>query len=85
MLAWGVRPVHVAAVGSLPVVGGFLLRVLAPSLDAPAWVGQLSPYAHLAPVPYSPPDWAATATLTGMAVALAAAGVLCYTRRDLSV
>jgi ABC-2 type transport system permease protein len=85
MLTWGVRPVHVAAIGSLPVVGGFLLRVLAPSLHAPAWVGELSPYAHLAPVPDSPPDWAATATLTGVAVALAAVGMFCYTRRDLNI
>ncbi len=56
-----------------------------PEPDAPAWIGELSPYAHLAPVPDSPPDWAATATLTGVAVALAAAGVLSYTRRDLSI
>jgi ABC-2 type transport system permease protein len=84
MLAWGLRPRQVAAIGSLPVVGGFLLEVLAPTLHAPAWVGQLSPYAHLAAVPFNAPDWTATAVLTGTAAALTAAGVLGYARRDLS-
>jgi ABC-2 type transport system permease protein len=85
MLAWGARPQHVAAVGSLPAVGGFLLQVLAPSVGAPAWVVEISPYAHLAAVPDSPPDWAATAALTGVAAALGMLGVLRYAHRDLSI
>jgi ABC-2 type transport system permease protein len=85
MLAWGMQPQYVAAIGSVPAVGGFLLQVLAPSLGAPAWVAEISPYAHLAAVPESPPDWAATAALTGVAAGLAVAGVLAYARRDLAV
>ena len=48
----------------LPAVGGFLLQVLAESLRWPAWVLQLSPYAHLHAVPYESVNWAGTAGMT---------------------
>jgi ABC-2 type transport system permease protein len=85
MLAWGARPAAVAVVGPLPVVGGFLLHVLAPSIGTPAWVAQLSPFAHLAAVPATTPDWLATGAMTGAALLLASVGLLAYARRDLSL
>ena len=84
VLALGWAPRAVAAIGSLPVAGGFLLLVIARSAHAPDWVAGLSPFAHLSPVPYAPPDWAATAILIAAAALLTALGLAGYTRRDLT-
>jgi ABC-2 type transport system permease protein len=83
-LAWGWRPGAVAAIGSLPAAGGFLLQVLTQSTGAPAWVAALSPFAHVAAVPAVPPDWTAAAVMTGVAGVLALAGLAGYRRRDLA-
>ncbi len=80
VLALGWAPRAVAAVGALPVVGGFLLR----TVDSSSWLTALSPFSHLASVPASPPDWAASAGLTAIAAGLAVVGVFGYARRDLS-
>lgn len=85
MLALGWAPRAVLAVGALPAAGGFLLLVLAQSAGAPDWVVRLSPFAHLAPVPQTTPDWAGAAGMCAVAVLLAAVGVLGYARRDLAV
>ncbi|NAZ77175.1 polyketide antibiotic transporter [Kineococcus sp. T13] len=82
-LAVGCLPRAVVLVGLLPVGGGFLLRVVAESAGAPAWVVDLSPFSHLAAVPLVPADRAAGAVLTALALALAAAGALAHRRRDL--
>jgi ABC-2 type transport system permease protein len=83
VLAVGWLPRAVGAVGALPAVGGFLLQVVAESARAPRWVIDMSPFAHLAPVPFSPPDVLATAIMTGIALALGAVGMIGYRRRDL--
>ncbi|MGI5521107.1 ABC transporter permease [Micromonospora sp. CA-259024] len=83
VFALGWLPRSVAAVGALPAAGGFLLRVIADSIGAPGWVGQVSPFAHLAAVPDSAPNWPATAVMVAVAVTLAALGAVGYRRRDL--
>ncbi|MFI9412498.1 polyketide antibiotic transporter [Nocardia gamkensis] len=83
VLALGWYPDAVAAIGAVPVVGGFLLDVLAHSSGAPAWIREISPFAHLAAVPVTAPDWAASAALTAIAAAMTAIGLYGYTRRDL--
>lgn len=83
-LALGWAPRAVLAVGSLPAAGGFLLQVVAQSVDAPGWVAGLSPFAHLAAVPRTAPDPAGITGMCAVAVLLAALGVLGYTRRDLA-
>lgn len=85
MLALGWAPRAVLAIGALPAAGGFLLLVLAQSAGAPAWVVQLSPFAHLAAVPQTTPDWAGATGMCAIAVLLAGLGVLGYHRRDLAV
>ncbi|MFJ6154302.1 ABC transporter permease [Micromonospora profundi] len=72
-----------AFAGSLPATGGFLLLVIADSIDATGWVRQLSPFAHLAPVPLTSIDWTTTLIMTSVAVILAIAGTMGYRRRDL--
>ncbi|MEV4703183.1 hypothetical protein [Actinoplanes sp. NPDC049316] len=79
----GWAPRWTGLIGSLPGVGGFLLLVLAESVAAPGWVHDVSPFAHLAPVPLTGPDPAASAAMLAAAVVLAVAGVGGYRRRDL--
>jgi ABC-2 type transport system permease protein len=67
----------------LPSAGGFLLTVLADSVDAPAWVAALSPFGHLALVPGSPPDVPAALVMLALAAGVGAIGVLGYRRRDI--
>lgn len=83
VFALGWLPRTVAPVGALPAAGGFLLQVIADSTGAPAWVGRLSPFAHVAPVPDLPPHWFASLTMVIVAVGLAILGALGYQRRDL--
>ena len=84
VFALGWAPRVVAVIGSLPAVGGFLLQVIADTAGAPAWVGDLSPFAHLAAVPHAPANWTASAAMVLLALALAAGGAVGYHRRDLN-
>ncbi|MEU4221676.1 hypothetical protein [Actinoplanes sp. NPDC026623] len=81
--AAGWAPQAVGVMGALPATGGFLLLVIAESVGAPDWVRNLSPFAHLAPVPSAEVDWPATMIMTGLAVAITVAAVVGYQRRDL--
>jgi ABC-2 type transport system permease protein len=83
VLALGWLPRATGAAGALPAVGGFLLLVTAESAGAPSRVTAISPFAHLAPVPFTAANWPATIVMTAMAVALTAVGAIGYRRRDL--
>lgn len=83
LVAKGWLPQATLAVGAIPAVGGFLLKVLAESLRWPAWTLSLSPYQHLHAVPYESVNWTGTAGMTLIAVTLAAIGLLGFQRRDL--
>jgi ABC-2 type transport system permease protein len=85
LLALGLTPRLVGAVGTLPAVGGFVWLVIADSVDAPTWVVDLSPFAHLAAVPAEPPDWAGTAGMLAIAAGLTTVGLWAYRRRDLRI
>ncbi|TNH28067.1 polyketide antibiotic transporter [Micromonospora orduensis] len=82
-LAAGWAPRAAALAGSLPATGGFLLLVIADSAGAPAWLRELSPFAHLEPVPLTAVDWTSTLIMITLGVAMGVAGVLGYRRRDL--
>ncbi|MEU4559519.1 hypothetical protein AB0F72_14135 [Actinoplanes sp. NPDC023936] len=82
-LAAGWAPRLAALLGALPATGGFLLLVMAESIDAPTWVREVSPFAHLAPVPLQSADWLATTTMIGIAAATTVLAVVGYQRRDL--
>jgi ABC-2 type transport system permease protein len=84
VLALGVAPRWVAAIGSLPAAGGFLWQVVADSAGAPGWLAGVSPYAHLAAVPAEPVDRAGTVVQLAVALTLVALGLHAYRRRDLS-
>ncbi|GAB7037728.1 MULTISPECIES: hypothetical protein [Catenuloplanes] len=83
VLAVGVTPRLAVLAGVAPGVGGFLLQVLADATGAPGWVRDVSPLAHLAPVPLTGPAWPAALTMTAVAACLVIAGTVRYARRDL--
>jgi ABC-2 type transport system permease protein len=83
VFALGLTPRMVALVGSLPTAGGFLWLVVTDSVDAPAWIGALSPFAHLATVPAERPAWLAGFCMLAVAALATAAGLWAYQRRDL--
>ncbi|WP_214401103.1 ABC transporter permease [Pseudonocardia lacus] len=83
VLALGWAPGAVVAVGMLPTAGGFLLTVVADSVDAPDWVAALSPFDHLALVPSTPPDVPAALAMTAIAVCIGLIGLVGYRRRDI--
>ncbi|WP_210912726.1 hypothetical protein [Micromonospora sp. U21] len=83
ILATGIAPGAVTAFGCLPATGGFLLKVTADSAAAPTWVANLSPFAHLAPVPLAAVDWRGALVMTGLAGVLTTTGAAAYRRRDL--
>jgi ABC-2 type transport system permease protein len=80
----GWLPSAAGAIGALPIVGGFLVNVIMQTTHAPGWVVNLSPWAHLAAVPDTPPNWAATTIFLFIGAILTALGVYGYVQRDLA-
>jgi ABC-2 type transport system permease protein len=80
----GWLPSAAAAIGALPVVGGFLVNVIMKTTNAPGWVVNLSPWTHLAAVPDAPPNWAPTTIFLLIGTILTALGVYGYVQRDLA-
>ncbi|QFU91835.1 polyketide antibiotic transporter [Amycolatopsis sp. YIM 10] len=85
VLGLGWLPKATVALGAVPAVGGFFYQVIAQNAGATGWLLELSPFAHLAAVPDTAPDWAGTTGLLVLAIACTALGALGYTRRDLAV
>ncbi|WP_433576228.1 polyketide antibiotic transporter [Nocardia brasiliensis] len=83
VLALGWYPDAVSVIGAVPVIGGFLLDVVTQSIGAPDWLREISPFAHLAAVPDTGPDWAAGATMIAIALVGIALGIHGFARRDL--
>jgi ABC-2 type transport system permease protein len=83
VFAVGWAPRLTGLLGTLPGVGGFMLLVIAESIAAPDWVRDLSPFAHLAPVPLTDADLTASAIMAAVAAALTVAGLGGYRLRDL--
>jgi ABC-2 type transport system permease protein len=83
LAALGSVPQAVLAVGILPAAGGYLLLVFAQTFRWPGWLRGLSPFAHLAPVPAEAWDAAGAVGMLVVAVLLAGAGLVGYSRRDL--
>lgn len=81
-VAIGWVPQAVLALGALPALGGFLLTVLADTFDWPNWLAELSPFAHLASVPATAPNWAGAAGMMVVSVLLAGLGIAGFVRRD---
>jgi ABC-2 type transport system permease protein len=83
LLALGWAPQAVLPIGAVPSAGGFLLQVLAETLQWPDAIKNLSPFTHVSLVPHDPPNWNGAASLTITAAAVSAVGLYGFTRRDL--
>jgi ABC-2 type transport system permease protein len=83
-LGVGWLPSAAGAIGALPILGGFLVNAIMQTSNAPRWVANLSPWAHLAPVPETPPHWAATIIFLLITGVLTALGLYGYVKRDLA-
>ena len=83
MFSLGWVPRVVTPVGALPVVGGGIVWVLAQTLNWPDWLGQISPFAHVASVPATSPNWAGVWAMLALAAAFAILGIFGFARRDL--
>ena len=81
-LGVGWLPSATAAIGALPIVGGFLVNAVMQTTKAPMWIGNLSPWAHIAAVPEAAPNWTATCIFVLISTILTALGVCGYVRRD---
>ncbi|MET8361593.1 hypothetical protein [Micromonospora sp. NPDC005171] len=57
--------------------------MIADSVRTPGWVRELSPLAHLAPVPLNAVDWTSTLIMITLGLARCVAGAMGYRRRDL--
>ncbi|MEW2428794.1 hypothetical protein AB0877_12330 [Micromonospora sp. NPDC047644] len=83
VFAVGWIPRWTMLLGGLPTTGGFLVLVVADSVAAPDWVRDISPFAHLAPVPFTEASLMAPAVMLAIATLLTVLGVAGYHRRDL--
>jgi ABC-2 type transport system permease protein len=83
MLALGWAPQAVTLIGASPVVGGFIIWVLAEPFDWPNWLREVSPLTHIASVPATPTNWAGVWIMLAVAVASATLGIVGFARRDL--
>ena len=83
VFAVGWTPRWTGLLGGLPAVGGFLLLVIAESVAASDWVRDLSPFAHLAPVPLTEAGTTASSVMLAIATFLIVVGVAGYHCRDL--
>lgn len=60
----------------------YVLGEFGPTMNLPSWLSGLSPYAHVTTYPLASWDWGEMLALTAVALALTAAGLAAYRRRD---
>ncbi len=83
VLAFGVVPRLTVAVGATAAVACFVIELVGPVLEWPAWVLGVSPFHHLAAVPVDPFGLPAAIAMTAIGIGLAVAGIAAFERRDL--
>jgi ABC-2 type transport system permease protein len=83
VLAFGAAPRLTGAVASGAAALALMLQLVGESLDAPGWVTWISPFAHAADAPLDPVSVAAAIAMVLVGLALAAAGLHAFARRDL--
>ena len=66
----GVRPGWVVPVAGGAVVVLYLLSFLGPAMDAPEWLIDVSPWAHVSVAPADPVNWAGTVVMVLIGVVL---------------
>ncbi len=84
VLAFGVLPRATSFVAYGSVALGYVVQIVAGLASAPAWLQDLSPFWHIAPVPARSPNVGASIAFLALAVALTVAGSLAFAHRDVA-
>ncbi|KUI34541.1 hypothetical protein AU197_07735 [Mycobacterium sp. IS-1590] len=77
-------PSAVGVLGALPLVGGYMINVVAQTTNSPSWIAGLSPWTHLTTAAGATFDWTAAAILVLIGAGSVAVGVYGYARRDVA-
>ncbi|MET9888179.1 hypothetical protein ABZZ20_34695 [Streptomyces sp. NPDC006430] len=84
VLLYGARPRLTITASVAVAVTAYLVQLIGPALHWPGWVLDTSPFHHLAAVPAEPFAPVSGTVMSGLGLALMAAGVAAFARRDLS-
>lgn len=82
---YGWLPRLMAPLGWALVALSGIVMFFADLLDLPGWLVNIAPFSHLAELPLQPFDLGSFLVLTGLAVAVAALGLLGFRRRQVNV
>jgi ABC-2 type transport system permease protein len=83
VLLYGVRPRLTVAASVAVAVTAYLVQLIGPALHWPGWILDTSPFHHLAAVPARSFAPVSAAVMTAIGLALMAAGVAAFDRRDI--
>ncbi len=84
-LAYGVLPRAASAIAYTLVAVSFLWQLVGALLDAPGWLLEATPFAHVALVPEQPFDARSAAALAAIGIAAGALALVAFRRRDLAL
>ncbi len=84
VLAFGFAPRFTAATAFGAVAVTYLIQFIGAVANAPGWFLDLSPFQHVAAVPFRPVNVTSTLIMLGVAVASFALGTAAFRRRDLA-
>jgi ABC-2 type transport system permease protein len=84
VLAFGAVPKLTAATAFGAVAVTYLIQFVGAVANAPSWILDLSPFQHVAAVPFHPVNTTATVIMLAGALALFAIGTAAFRRRDLA-
>jgi ABC-2 type transport system permease protein len=83
-LAFALIPRRAVAVSLGAVAVAMLIQIVGSLGDLPAWVVDLSPFSHPAPVPATDIDLTSAAVLVGIGTVLTLVGLAMFARRDVA-
>jgi polyether ionophore transport system permease protein len=85
VLAFGTVPRATAAVAFGTATVAYLIQIFAGLSDAPAWLIDVSPFSHIAPVPATAANATATLVMLAVAVVSTVLGLRAFQHRDLAI
>ncbi len=83
LAGYGFMPRRAVALGYGLAAWSFLIQMVGSTVNAPAWLLDLSLVHHMAMAPAVAPNWSADAVMMLAAVCAAAVGSAAFARRDL--
>ena len=84
VLAFGLLPRATAIVAFGAVALAYVVQLFGSIAEAPGWLLDLSPFAHVAPVPALPADLTSATVMVAIGLVATAAGAVAFARRDIA-